>query len=41
MEYSGVETVSKVIDPVILNFLPARLSGGVSGSQRIAYQIPK
>jgi len=26
---------------VILNFLPARLSGGVSGSFRIEYQIPK
>ncbi len=35
------EAVSKVIDPVILNFLPARLSGGVSGSQLNIHQTPK
>ncbi len=32
--------ISKVIDPVILNFLPASLAGGVSGSQRI-YSDPE
>jgi len=35
------EVVSKVIDAVILNFLPASLSGGVSGFQHIEHQIPK
>jgi len=47
MNAAGKETktfdksVSKVIDPVILNFLPARLLGGVTGSQLIVCQIPK
>jgi len=35
------KAASKVIDCVILNFLPARLADGVSGSQRIVYQIQK
>jgi len=42
IQISGIKKrlSQKVIDPVILNFLPARLAGGASGSQHIVCQIP-